>query len=120
MATSIGDLVLVHYEGNPAFYARIEDIEADHKPGWYHVHMMALMTPSHEFSWILREEYINGDVFTMGGNKMRLEKVGPPRGLIPQGTGAESSMEDSSTDGKKSGGKKGGQAKVVSLMDRKK
>ena len=120
MATSIGDLVLVHYEGNPAFYARIEDITADHKPGWYHVQMMTLMVPSSEFSWILREEYINGDVFTMGGDEMRMEKVEPPKGLMPQGSGQEAEENNLSTDGKGAAKKGNGKGKVVSLMDRKK
>ncbi|MBI9074707.1 MAG: hypothetical protein JEZ02_04775 [Desulfatibacillum sp.] len=120
MATSIGDLVLVHHEGKPAFYARIEDITADHKPGWYHVLMLTLMVPSSEFSWILREEYINGDIFTMGGDEMRLEKVDPPKALRPQGTGQELQEEKKSSDGKKASKKGTGKGKVVSLMDRKK
>ena len=33
--------------------------------------------PTQEVVWILREEYINGDAFTMGGDPMRLERIAP-------------------------------------------
>ncbi|MEW5736597.1 MAG: hypothetical protein AB1921_17265 [Thermodesulfobacteriota bacterium] len=73
--TEIGDVVLVHYEKDPAFFARIEDIYADVKPGWFSVRMQVLAVPLSEITWILREEYINGGEFTMGGKPVRLEKV---------------------------------------------
>ena len=73
--TGIGDVVLVHYEKQPAFFARIEDINADVKPGWYSVRLQVLSVPLSEVSWLLREEYINGGEFTMGGVPVRLEKV---------------------------------------------
>jgi len=70
-----GDLVLVHYQGNPALYARIEAIEPDVKKDWYQVTLMLLTVPSQAVTWILREEYINGTPFTMGGNSVILESV---------------------------------------------
>jgi len=74
----IGDLVLVHIEQNPAFFARIEGITADGKPSWYQVRLMVLAVPSFEITWILREAYINGETFTMEGKPMRIEKLPPP------------------------------------------
>ena len=71
---SIGDLVLVYREDRPAFFARIEDISANHKPDWYQVRLLVLQLPVIETVWILREEYINGESFTMGGHKIRIEK----------------------------------------------
>ena len=44
MAT-VGDLVLIHFEEQPAFFARIEDIAADRKPGWYEVRLLILQMP---------------------------------------------------------------------------
>ena len=41
MATT-GDIVLIHVEEQPAFFARIEDIAADSKPGWYQVRLLIL------------------------------------------------------------------------------
>ncbi len=77
MAT-INDLVLVHYEDKPLFFARIEDISPDAKRDWYQVKLLVLQVPVQTVTWILRDAYINGDEYTMGGNRMRLEKVEAP------------------------------------------
>ena len=73
--TGEGDLVLVHYQDKPAVYARIEAVEPDIKKDWYHVTLLLLTLPAQTVTWILREAYINGESFTMGGQPMRLEKV---------------------------------------------
>lgn len=104
----IGDVVLVHHKEEPTFFARIEDIEADHKPGWYHVHLLVLAVPLAEVTWILKEEYINGESFTMGGESMRLEKVVRP----------EKKSVDEAGDLKEEAPPRDGN--VVSLFDRKK
>lgn len=70
-----GDVVLIHYQDNPTVYARIEEIEPDVKKDWYHVTLLFLTIPSQVVTWILREEYINGAPFTMGGQPMKLEPV---------------------------------------------
>ena len=70
-----GDVVLVHHEEKPAFYARIETIGPDVKKEWFQVTLLLLTLPARTVTWILREEYINGAPFTMGGQAMRLEKV---------------------------------------------
>ena len=70
-----GDVVLIHYEGKPALYARIEVIRPDIKKDWYQVTLLLLTIPARTVTWILREEYINGAPFTMGGQSMRLEGI---------------------------------------------
>lgn len=70
-----GDLVLIYYKDEPGVYARIERIEADVKKDWYQVTLLFLTIPHQVITWILREEYINGHDFTMGGNSMRMEKI---------------------------------------------
>ena len=70
-----GDLVLIYYKDEPEVYARIERIEADIKKDWYQVTFLLLTIPRQKITWILREEYINGQVFTMGGNNRRIEKI---------------------------------------------
>jgi hypothetical protein len=70
-----GDVVLVHYQDRPAFYARIEAIGPDTVNEWYHVSLLLLTIPAQTVTWILREEYINGVTFTMGGQALRLERV---------------------------------------------
>ncbi len=70
-----GDVVLIYYQDKPMAYARIETIRSDSKKDWYQVTLLFLTIPSHVVTWILRQEYINGDVFTMGGQTVRLERV---------------------------------------------
>jgi len=56
-------------------YARIEAIEPDMKKDWYQVTLLFLTIPAQTVTWILREAYIQGELFTMGGQPVRLEKV---------------------------------------------
>ena len=70
-----GDLVLIYYKDEPGIYARIERIEADVKKDWYQVTLILLTIPHQVITWILREEYINGEIFTMDGNSMHMEKI---------------------------------------------
>lgn len=74
MATE-NDIVLIHFEDQPAGFARIESIAADAKKDWYHVKLLLLQVPLQTVTWILKNDYINGAEFTMGGNRMRLERV---------------------------------------------
>jgi len=107
----MGDLVLVCQEEQPAFFARIEDIWTDTKPGWYQVKLLVLEIPVEETVWILREAYINGEPFTMNGRKMRIERVRGPHEAGPQSLLSKGGLE-----------KKGasGDDKVICLFDRKK
>lgn len=113
--TTIGDIVLVHFEEAPVFYARIADIDQDVKPGWFRVRLQALTVPVQDITWILREEYINGGGFTMGGKAVRLEK------LLPLGPidGSETEKKEPGGEPSEKPGKKGSEAKVVSLFGRK-
>jgi hypothetical protein len=120
--TSEGDLVLVYADNQPAFFARIEMIERDVKPEWYQVKMLVLQVPVALVTWILREPYINGDEFTMGGRPIRMEKVvapeespAMPAPSEPLGPEPLEAPEDVRSD---SSGKEG--QKVVSLADRRK
>jgi hypothetical protein len=77
MAT-INDLVLVHVDNRPGFFARIEDISPDVKQGWWQVSLLVLTVPLQVYTWILDDSQIDGAPFTMGGTPMMLEKVMPP------------------------------------------
>ena len=70
-----GDVVLIYHQEQPAVFGRIEHIESDIKKHWYHVTLLLLTIPTQTVTWILRDQYINGEVFTMGGKEMRLEEV---------------------------------------------
>lgn len=85
METKVNDLLLIYHGPTPLGYGRVEDITADVKPGWWHLSLLLLKLPPQYVTWILREEYIDGDTFTMGGEKMRLQRmprVGAPH-LVP-------------------------------------
>ena len=78
--TTINDLVLVHLDRQPAFYARINDINPDVKRGWYQVELLMLALPPQTLVWILEESHIEGEEFTMGGRPVQLELI-PPKNL---------------------------------------
>jgi hypothetical protein len=107
---AIGDIVLVYYEDEPAFFARIEDVTPDHKPRWSHVKLLVLQIPIIEIVWILREEYIKGAPFTMEGHTIRMELV----------TGPQESMRDVAPDERhtKHKKKKDTGGKVIPLFEK--
>ena len=74
MATE-GDVILIYHQEQPAIFARVEHIEPDIKKDWYHVTLLLLTIPTQTVTWILKDQYIDGEVFTMGGKAMRLEEV---------------------------------------------
>jgi hypothetical protein len=109
-----GDLVLVHVEDKPAFFARIECIGPDVKPDWYQVTLLVLQVPVVQVTWILRQEYIEGGTFTMGGRQVQIERVVAPSTKPPpdqEGEGTE--VDTKEFVGKGEGGK------VISLFDKK-
>ncbi len=108
---SINDLVLVHIDNKPGFYARIEDISPDVKPGWWQVKLLVLAFPLQVFTWTLDENQINGESYTMGGTPVRLEKVISPMVMNHDDSAP---LKEEREKEKKEGGK------VVSLQDRKK
>jgi hypothetical protein len=73
------DIVLIYLENSPLAFARIESIEPDIKRDWFQTKLLLLQIPLQVVTWILRDVYINGETFTMGGKEMRLEKVVCPK-----------------------------------------
>ncbi|ANA41256.1 MULTISPECIES: hypothetical protein [Geobacter] len=114
MSTAINDLVLVHIDNKPGFYARIEDVSPDVKPGWWRVKLLVLTVPLEIYTWILEEAQINGTPFTMGGTPIRMEKIVSP--LARESVTPSQSPEPPPGDPPD----KGKGAKIVSLLDRKK
>ena len=104
------DIVLIYFEDKPLAFARIEGIEPDYKPNWYHVRLLLLQTPVQVVTWILRDAYIDGGEFTMNGKRMRLEKV-----QVPKEAAAPETLPESKAPARDTAG-----AKVISLADLKK
>jgi len=113
MATT-NDLVLVHVEKKPGFYARIEEISPDVKPNWWQVRLLVLTFPLQVFTWILDEHQLEGADFTMGGTPLRLEPVVSP---IEEERRQKEEEEELKLQQMR---REGGAQKVVSLVDRRK
>ena len=98
MATE-GDVVLIYRHEKPMVFARVEHIEPDFKRDWYHLTLLLLTFPTQVVTWILRDVYINGETFTMGGVPMRLEPVQktPPREEEPPSSTPGHKKESSKT-----------------------
>lgn len=108
--TAENDLVLIYIHDKPVSFARVENIEPDHKRGWYHVKLLMLQIPIQMVTWILRDTYIEGEPFTMDGNPMRIEKVTVPREEEEE---VQTPPQQPNQPAPKSG-------KVISLVDLKK
>ncbi|NJD91232.1 MAG: hypothetical protein FIA91_06930 [Geobacter sp.] len=112
--TTINDLVLVHVDNKPGFYARVEDISPDVKKGWWVVKLLVLTFPLQVYTWILDESQIDGAGFTMGGTPLMLEKIQSPV--------AHHEVQQPTEPGedKVASAESPARSKVVSLLDRKK
>lgn len=113
MAT-IHDLVLIHVDNKPGFYARVEEILPDDKPGWWQVKLLVLTFPMQIFTWILDDSQIEGADFTMGGTPLRLEDVVSPVEL------ERIEKEKTEKERAQKARLEGGAPKVISLQDRRK
>ena len=112
MAT-IHDLVLIHVDNKPGFYARVEEITPDVKPGWWQVKLLVLTFPMQVFTWILDDFQVEGADFTMGGTPLRLEPVVSP---VEQ----EKLEQEKAEKELQKARQEGGSTKVISLQDRRK
>ena len=120
-----GDLVLVYIRGKPAFFARIEQIGEDVKPGWFQVKLLVLQIPLVVVTWILREAYINGEEFTMGGHPVTLARVVCPEHELQDAldlpeTSSDAAMEDKEDPAGEPGKPAKSGEKVLSLVGRRK
>ncbi len=109
------DLVLIYVDEKPGFYARVEEIVPDERPGWWLTRLLVLTFPLQVFNWILDEYQLDEAPFTMDKTPLRIEKLHSPlkqKGLPDEGR-AEYNPEQ-----KKSPPVDAGQ-KVVSLAERR-
>lgn len=113
MAT-INDVVLIHVDNKPGFYARIDQITADEKQGWWQVELLVFTFPLQVFTWILDEFQLEGADFTMGGTPLRLEMVVSPAEL------ERIDKEKSDKELAQKSRREGPAPKVISLQDRRK
>lgn len=115
MAT-INDVVLVYVDQKPGFYARIDEIVPDSKPGWWQAKLLVLTFPLQVFTWILDEYQLEGADFTMGGTPLRMELLVSPIELER----VENEKKEKEKELAKKARKEMGAQKVISLQDRRK
>jgi len=111
---NIHDLVLVHVDNKEGFYARVEEIIPDDKPGWWQVKLLVLTFPMQVYTWILDDFQIEGAEFTMGGTPLRLEQVVSPVEV------ERVEKEKAEKERAQKARQVGGSPKVISLQDRRK
>ena len=108
------DIVLIQVDNKPGFYARVEEIAPDVKPGWWQVRLLVLTFPLQVFTWILDEYQLEGADFTMGGTPIRIEEVVSP---VEQERFEKEKEEKERLQKLR---QEGGAPKVISLQDRRK
>lgn len=85
-----GSIVLIISNQKEGIYAFVDDIAPDNKTGWWRVTFQILL-PTPDFKplkkmWILDEQQIHGQEFTMGGIKHQLQKTDLKLANQPQPT----------------------------------
>ncbi len=106
------DIVLIYIEETPLTFARIETIAPDNKPDWYHIKLLFLQVPLQSVTWILKNDYINGETFTMNGKQMRLERIVCPKETPFEPKNGKKIQKKTVTSN--------GNAQIISLKDLKK
>ncbi len=74
----VGEVILVYIDNEPGFFARIEKIVPDHKKSWWQMSFLILSIPLKTMTWILDDEQMRGQNFTMNGVPMQIKKVEAP------------------------------------------
>jgi hypothetical protein len=119
---SENSIVLIHEKKSDvtfSCYARVDKIEGDIKPGWYNITFKILIPGYEDLNLTLREEYLNGEEFTVGGNPIRIEEVPPVKNSIY--AKQENHVEDSNNDKSEAEGNEPQQmSKVIDLEEYKK
>ncbi len=112
------DLVIIYSEGSPVSFARVEDIKPDSKKDWYHIKLLMLQIPLQNVTWILKNDYINGEEFSMGGKKLRIDLVeSPDDDVLLSEIPFSDQKADNSDSNESKDNQKGG--KIISFEDLK-
>ncbi len=103
-----GEVVLIYFRNEPAFFARVESILPDRKKGWWQLCFLALAVPVKKMTWILDDDQIRGADFTMNGEPIKIERVVAPADKAP------ANLPDQDISSEK-GSSEGG-ARIVSMF----
>ena len=95
-----GEVLLIHLNEQPAFFARVESIKPDRKKGWWQMTMLLLVLPMQKITWILDNDQLHGADFTMNKNPVRIERVEAPKEDIPQENKVKENKEEQKGTGR--------------------
>lgn len=73
-----GEVILVYIDNEPGFFARVEKVAPDTKKNWWQMTFLILSVPLKTMTWILDDEQMRGQNFTMNGVPMQIKKVEAP------------------------------------------
>jgi len=76
-----GEVILIYIQEEPAFFARVEEVTADVKKGWWRMTFTILSIPLDTQSWLLDDDQMRGQAFTMNKVPVRIERVEKPASL---------------------------------------
>ncbi len=97
---SVGQVVLVYIDDDPGFFARVERVQPDRKKGWWQMTFLMLAIPLKTMTWVLDDEQMRGQPFTMNGVAMQIKQVETPEAEHFRDTETRvAESEDESTDG---------------------
>jgi hypothetical protein len=91
------DVVAVHIGDQLGFYARVEEILPDVKPGWRQFRFLTLTADRKEMTWVLEPRQIDVEPFTMGGTSVRIERLADP---VPAPRSAPDTSPDDESKGR--------------------
>ena len=72
-----GEVILIHLDDSPAYFARVDRIEPDVKEGWWKLEFLLLTFPAERINWVIRESHMAGARFMIGETSIRIEQVSP-------------------------------------------
>ena len=72
---SVGQVIIVYVDDEPGFFARVERVQPDRKKGWWQATFLMLAIPLKTTSWVLDDEQMRGQPFTMNGVAMQIKLV---------------------------------------------
>lgn len=70
-----GEVILIHLDGSPAYFARVDRIEPDVKDGWWKLEFLLLTLPAERITWVIEESHMAGAQFMIGETLIWIEQI---------------------------------------------
>ncbi len=72
-----GEVILIHLDGSPTYFARVDRIEPDVKDGWWKLEFLLLTLPAERITWVIEESHMAGAQFMIGETLIWIEQIRP-------------------------------------------